>query len=58
MKHKAKSIRAFIGAENFEESRLFYKELGFVESQISGNLSYFKNDVRRFLGFYLQDGLC
>jgi hypothetical protein len=53
MKHVAKSIRAFIGAKNFEESRLFYKELGFEESQISRNLSYFKVTDR--LGFYLQD---
>jgi hypothetical protein len=53
MKNIAKSIRAFIGAKNFDESRLFYKELGFEESQISGNLSYFK--VTDKLGFYLQD---
>jgi len=32
MKHAAKSIRAFIGAINFEESRLFYKELGFEKN--------------------------
>lgn len=32
MKHNAKSIRAFIGAINFEESRLFYQEFGFEES--------------------------
>ena len=53
MNHVAKSIRTFIGAGNFEESRLFYKELGFDESQISGKLSYFK--VTDKLGFYLQD---
>jgi len=53
MKHIAKSIRAFIGAINFEESRLFYKELGFEESVISKNMSYFK--VTNKLGFYLQD---
>ena len=35
MKHSAKSIRPFIGAENFEESRQFYKDLGFEESEIS-----------------------
>src|SRR4029077_9523211 len=34
MKHAAKSIRAFIGAKNFGESRQFYKELGFEESPI------------------------
>lgn len=53
MKHAAKSIRAFIGAKNFEESRLFYKELGFEESIISNGMSYFK--VTDNLGFYLQN---
>jgi len=53
MKHIAKSIRAFIGAINFEESRLFYKELGFKESILSTNMSYFK--VTDNLGFYLQN---
>jgi hypothetical protein len=53
MKHAAKSIRAFIGASNFEESRLFYKEIGFEESPISKDLSYIK--VTDNLGFYLQD---
>ena len=53
MKHNAKSIRAFIGAENFEESRQFYKDLGFEESVISKNMSLFK--VSDELGFYLQD---
>ena len=53
MKHSAKSIRPFIGAENFEESRQFYKDLGFEESEISKNMSLFK--VSDKLGFYLQD---
>jgi catechol 2,3-dioxygenase-like lactoylglutathione lyase family enzyme len=53
MNHVAKSIRAFIGAKNFEESRQFYKDLGFEESVISKNMSYFK--VTDKLGFYLQD---
>jgi catechol 2,3-dioxygenase-like lactoylglutathione lyase family enzyme len=53
MKHVAKSIRAFIGAKDFEESRLFYKELGFEESVISNSMSYFK--VTDTLGFYLQN---
>ena len=53
MKHNAKSIRAFIGAVNFEESRLFYKDLGFEESIISKDMSYFR--VTPELGFYLQD---
>ena len=53
MKHVAKSIRAFIGAINFNESRQFYSELGFEESVISNDMSYFK--VTDKLGFYLQN---
>jgi catechol 2,3-dioxygenase-like lactoylglutathione lyase family enzyme len=53
MNHTAKSIRPFIGAQNFEESRRFYGELRFEESQISKKLSLFK--VTETLGFYLQD---
>lgn len=53
MKHVAKSIRSFIGTKNFDESRSFYKELGFEESEISKDLSYFK--VTGSLGFYLQN---
>src|SRR6185369_566558 len=53
MKHIAKSIRPFIGASNFEESRKFYKELGFEESVISNQMSLFK--VNDKLGFYLQN---
>ena len=52
MKHHAKSIRAFIGAIDFEESRRFYTELGFEESIVSKRMSYFK--VTDVLGFYLQ----
>ena len=53
MQHIAKSIRTFIGAKNYNESRKFYQELGFVESVISEKMSYFKVDEK--LGFYLQD---
>jgi hypothetical protein len=53
MNHQAKSIRAFIGAKDYNISIAFYKDLGFEESIISNNLIYFKiNDT---LGFYLQD---
>jgi hypothetical protein len=52
MEHKAKSIRPFIGAKNFELSRKFYADLGFEESIIAPNMSYFKTGG---LGFYLQD---
>jgi catechol 2,3-dioxygenase-like lactoylglutathione lyase family enzyme len=53
MKHNAKSVRTFIGARDFEESRRFYKELGFDESVISQDMSYFK--IFENLGFYLQN---
>lgn len=52
MEHKAKSIRPFIGAKNFVLSRNFYGDLGFDESVLSHNMSYFKT---KGIGFYLQD---
>ena len=52
MKHKAISIRPFIGAKDFDLSRRFYHDLGFQESVLAHNLSYFKTER---LGFYLQD---
>jgi hypothetical protein len=53
MKQQAKSIRTFIGAKNFEVSRSFYKDLGFEESIVSEDMSYFR--IFENLGFYLQD---
>ncbi len=52
MKHIAKSLRPFIGAKNFEESRAFYQELGFEETVIAHNMSVFS--VTEQLAFYLQ----
>ena len=52
MEHKAISIRPFIGAINFEISRGFYHDLGFQESILAPNMSYFRTEG---LGFYLQD---
>ncbi len=52
MEHKTKSIRPFLGAKNFEVSRMFYRDLGFQEKVLEHNLSYFQADG---LGFYLQD---
>jgi catechol 2,3-dioxygenase-like lactoylglutathione lyase family enzyme len=52
MQHKAKSIRPFIGAKNYDLSRRFYRDLGFQESMLSPNMSYFKTEG---IGFYLQD---
>lgn len=52
MEHKARSIRPFIGAKNFEVSRKFYQDLGFQENILSSDLSYFKT---KDIGFYLQN---
>lgn len=52
MEHKAKSIRPFVGAKDFELSRRFYKDLGFEENVLFHNMSYFKTEA---IGFYLQD---
>lgn len=52
MQHKARSIRPFIGSENFETSRNFYTDLGFQEVVLANNMSLFQNDT---IGFYLQD---
>lgn len=49
---KAISIRPFIGSKDFNLSRSFYKDLGFVEHIISPQLSafHFSN-----MNFYLQN---
>jgi catechol 2,3-dioxygenase-like lactoylglutathione lyase family enzyme len=52
MKHKAISIRPFIGAKNFEISRIFYQNLGFQEVVLGNDFSYFHTES---IGFYLQD---
>lgn len=53
MNYTAKSIRTFIGAKNFQESRAFYQDLDFEEIILDAKMSYFK--VNEQLGFYLQD---
>ena len=53
MNVKAKTIRTFVGAKNYKESRTFYQELGFEEVILSEKMSLFK--VNDDLGFYLQD---
>ncbi|MEP7373218.1 MAG: VOC family protein [Chitinophagaceae bacterium] len=52
MEQKAKSIRPFIGAKDFERSRNFYRDLGFQETVLTHDLSVFKT---KDLAFYLQD---
>lgn len=48
----ARSIRPFIGSKDFNQSRSFYRDLGFEESVIDQNMSvfYWGN-----LSFYLQN---
>jgi catechol 2,3-dioxygenase-like lactoylglutathione lyase family enzyme len=52
MEHKAISIRPFIGAKDFEQSRNFYRDLGFEEKVLFPDMSLFRTDG---LGFYLQN---
>ena len=47
-----KSIRPFIGAEDYDLSRAFYTDLGIEESVIDDRMSYFR--INDQLGFYLQ----
>lgn len=52
MQHPAKSIRPFIGAQNFEVSRSFYRDLGFAETVLFPTMSVFKSGG---IAFYLQN---
>lgn len=52
MEQNIKSIRPFVGSENFKISREFYSDLGFEETVLEGNLSLFQWNRT---GFYLQN---
>ncbi|MCW3162248.1 VOC family protein [Chryseobacterium oryctis] len=52
MVQNVRSIRPFIGSQNFALSRNFYKDLGFEEVVLEPKLSLFK---WQNIGFYLQD---
>ncbi|SEJ38876.1 hypothetical protein SAMN04487995_4410 [Dyadobacter koreensis] len=52
MEYTAVSIRPFIGANDFELSRSFYRDLGFQEVILTPDMSLFKTSN---LGFYLQN---
>lgn len=52
MKTNVKSIRPFIGAQDFNTSRSFYTDLGFEEIVLENKLSLFK---KQDIAFYLQD---
>lgn len=51
MNHNTQSIRPFIGAADYEVSRNFYLDLGFEESVIAPDMSFFHTSET---GFYLQ----
>ncbi|MDN5214806.1 glyoxalase [Fulvivirgaceae bacterium BMA12] len=53
MNYQSKSIRTFIGAKDFHESREFYRDIGFEEIEVGNTMCLFK--VNEHLGFYLQD---
>jgi len=46
------SIRPFIGTRNFEQSRNFYRDLGFTEIILEPKMSLFQY---KKVAFYLQD---
>lgn len=52
MQHNGKSIRPFIGSKDFDLSRRFYNDLGFIENVLSPTMSVFHSGK---LSFYLQD---
>ena len=53
MNYQSKSIRTFIGAKDYRESREFYRDIGFEEIEVGNTMCLFK--VNEHLGFYLQD---
>lgn len=53
MDYKPKTIRAFLGTKNYQESRNFYKALGFQELVVGEDMCLFR--VNEQLSFYLQD---
>ena len=53
MPYQVKDVRTFIGAKNFDESRTFYRALGYEELIIDPKMSLFR--VNEQFGFYLQD---
>ena len=53
MAYTLKSIRPFIGSKDYQQSRDFYKALGFEERSLDDHMCLFR--VNESLGFYLQD---
>lgn len=51
MDHRARSIRPFLGARDYDVSRAFYRDLGFEETVLFPDMSLFSTGA---MGFYLQ----
>ena len=51
MSYQAKTIRTFIGAKNYNESRVFYQELGFEAEAYS----YFKKCKSLIVNYFSFD---
>ncbi|WP_116126792.1 glyoxalase [Lewinella sp. IMCC34183] len=47
------SLRPFLGARDYAQSRAFYRTLGFTGNEIGPGLTYYR--IADELGFYLQD---
>jgi len=48
-----KSLRTFIGSNDFEVSRSFYRDWGFSETNLGPDMCYFEVSPQQ--GFYLQN---
>jgi len=58
VEHNALSVRPFIGAKDFSQSRRFYSAMGFTEVVISAGMSLFQagdHSPGGGVAFYLQD---
>ncbi len=52
MNQQALSIRPFVGAKDYDQSRRFYRALGFEEREVGAGLTLFRTEQ---IAFYLQD---
>ncbi|HAA11353.1 MAG TPA: glyoxalase [Cytophagales bacterium] len=52
MPNPIRSVRAFVGAKDYDLSRKFYKAWGWEEIPLPPKMSYFRQGA---FGFYLQD---
>jgi len=53
MSYRINDVRTFIGAKDYDQSREFYRNLGYQEIVIDPKMCLFK--VSENFGFYLQD---